>query len=76
MTSGIATLSTWGRLKAQICDRRDSPWDDPSRRPSHADRRKALRRNILQLQYLSLTRCRRAARQIVAFAQQLVTFAV
>lgn len=71
----LVELWAWGRSKAEICDRRDSPWDDPSRRPSHADRRKALRRNILELEYQSLARCRRAARQIAAFAQQLVKLA-
>ena len=34
----------WDKPKRDICDRRDSPWDDANRRPSHADRRKALQR--------------------------------
>ena len=72
----LVELWAWGKPKDEICDRRDSPWDDPKRRPSHTDRRKALRRNILQLEYQSLARCRRAARKIAAFAQQLVKFAV
>jgi hypothetical protein len=72
----LVELWSWGKSKGEICDRRDSPWDDPSRRPSHADRRKALRRNTLQLEYLSLAHCRRAARKIAAFAQQLVKLAV
>ena len=72
----LVELWAWAKSKAEICDRRDSPWDDPGRRPSHADRRKALRRTILQLEYLSLARCGRAARKIAAFAQQLVKFAV
>jgi hypothetical protein len=72
----LVELWAWGKSKAEICDRRDSPWDDPGRRPSHADRRKALRRTILRLEYLSLTRCRRAAQKIAAFTRQLVKFAV
>jgi hypothetical protein len=71
----LVELWAWGKSKAEICDRRDSPWDDPGRRPSHADRRKALRRTILRLEYLSLTRCRRAAQKIAAFTRQLVKFA-
>jgi hypothetical protein len=71
----LVELWAWNKSKAEICDRRDSPWDDPDRRPSHADRRKALRRNILELEYQSLARCRRAARKIAAFAQQLVKLA-
>jgi hypothetical protein len=34
----------WGRRQAELVDRSASPWDDPSRRPSHQDKRKALRR--------------------------------
>lgn len=72
----LVELWAWDKSKAEICDRGDSPWDDPGRRPSHGDRRKALRRNILELEYQTLARCRRAARKIAAFAQQLVKLAV
>jgi DDE superfamily endonuclease len=34
----------WGRAHAELVDRSASPWDDPDRRPSQQDRRKALRR--------------------------------
>lgn len=34
----------WGRSHGSLVDRSASPWDDATRRPSHADRRKALRR--------------------------------
>src|SRR5579885_1550720 len=40
----LIELWAWGQPHEAICDRRDSPWDDPRRRPSHADRRKALQR--------------------------------
>jgi hypothetical protein len=29
----------WGRAAAELVDRAASPWDDPARRPSHADKR-------------------------------------
>jgi hypothetical protein len=32
----------WEQLREVLCDRSASPWDDAGRRPSHADRRKAL----------------------------------
>jgi DDE superfamily endonuclease len=38
----LIELWAWPQNHGQICDRRLSPWDDPTRRPSHADRRKAL----------------------------------
>jgi hypothetical protein len=44
----------WNKPAEEIRDRDDSPWDDPDRRPSHADRRKALRRQTLQNEYSSL----------------------
>jgi DDE superfamily endonuclease len=44
----LVELWSWGQSPAQLCDRRPSPWDDPARRPSHADRCKALRRSCVQ----------------------------
>jgi hypothetical protein len=49
-------LWAWSKPKRQICDRRASPWDDADRRPSHADRHKALRRWILRKQFSSALR--------------------
>jgi hypothetical protein len=39
-------VECWARHKPteEIRDRSDSPWDDPARSPSHADRRKVLHR--------------------------------
>jgi hypothetical protein len=37
----------WPQGEAELVDRRRSPWDSPERRPSHADKRKALQRLIL-----------------------------
>jgi len=44
----LIELWAWGKPHRQLSDRRASPWDDPARRPSHADRRNALRRQCLQ----------------------------
>jgi hypothetical protein len=38
----------WGRPEQELVDRRASPWDDPTRRPSHADKRRAWRLNLLR----------------------------
>jgi DDE superfamily endonuclease len=37
----------WPRADEQLVDRSRSPWDAQDRRPSHADKRKALQRQIL-----------------------------
>ena len=41
-------LWAWNKPASIICDRSSSPWDDFSRRPSHADRRCSLRREVLK----------------------------
>jgi hypothetical protein len=47
----LVELWGWGRPVAELSDRSESPWDDIERRPSHADRRKALRREMLEEEY-------------------------
>jgi hypothetical protein len=38
----------WARSEEELVDRGGSPWDTEERRPSHADKRKALQREILR----------------------------
>jgi hypothetical protein len=66
----------WNKPAQEIRDRRDSPWDDPERRPSHADRRKALRREILRNEYLSLPGWLRRASRIRELYERLVQLAL
>lgn len=44
----LIELWAWHRPKKVLVDRSASPWDDATRRPSHADRRNALRRQCLE----------------------------
>jgi hypothetical protein len=44
----LIELRGWSRPVEQLSDRSGSPWDDAERRPSHADRRKALQREMLE----------------------------
>ena len=37
----------------QLVDRSDRPWDNPSRRPSHNDRRRQIARKMLREAFLS-----------------------
>ena len=57
------------------CDRSDSPWDDPERRPSHADRRKAFRRHILQTELSAITVVWSLPPKIIGLAQRLMNVA-
>jgi len=59
-----------------LCDRRASPWDDANRRPSHADRRKALRRKILGEEYSALARRWRLPPKIRALLDRLLSLAI
>jgi len=54
----------WNKSADSIRDRGDSPWDDANRRPSHADRRKALRRQTLQNEYSDLSTAHRRSSKI------------
>ena len=65
----------WDKPVEEIRDRSDSPGDDPDRRPSHADRRKALRRLTLQNEYLSLQATHRQSSKIRAIFQRLLQLA-
>jgi hypothetical protein len=48
-------LWAWHRPAKALVDRRTSPWDDEERRPSHADRRNALRRHCLMEEFQAAT---------------------
>jgi hypothetical protein len=44
----MVELWAWDKSAKVLCDRSDSPWDDVLRRPSHADKCAALRREVLK----------------------------
>jgi hypothetical protein len=45
--NSLVELWAWRRGRGSLVDRSDCPWDDPERRASHEDRRKALQRDLL-----------------------------
>jgi DDE superfamily endonuclease len=47
----LIELWAWHQSQDELTDRTASPWDDPTRRPSHADRRNALRRHCLKNEF-------------------------
>lgn len=47
----LVELCCWEMPKSALTDRRDRPWDNASRRPSHADRRRTISREMLQKQF-------------------------
>lgn len=44
----LIELWAWDKSAKVLCDRSDSPWDNTDRRPSHADKCAALRREVLK----------------------------
>jgi hypothetical protein len=71
----LVELWAWNRSHATLCDRRDSPWDDAQRRPSHANRRKALRQTILRNELSAITRVWRLPRKIIQLANGFMLLA-
>ena len=65
----------WRKDVDSIRDRSDSPWDKAERRPSHADRRKALRRETLGNEYSSLSPSHRKSSRIRALYELLLQLA-
>jgi len=49
----LVELCCWDMGKSELTDRRARPWDNPDRRPSHADRRRSISREMLQKQFLA-----------------------
>jgi DDE superfamily endonuclease len=65
----------WNRSEAELVDRSESPWDKPTRRPSHADKRRAWRREILLGEILAIMRAGPTDAEIQAAADRLLRLA-
>ena len=59
----------------QLVDRRDSPWDDATRRPSHANRRNALKQLILRNELSAITTDWSLPRKIIQLTKSLMALA-
>jgi DDE superfamily endonuclease len=71
----LVELWAWRRTHRQLCDRRDSPWDDGQRRPSHANRRKALRRLIMRTEISTIATDWRLPRKMIRLTKRLMAMA-
>lgn len=65
----------WNRTDSELVDRSESPWDKPTRRPSHADKRRAWRRQILLGEILAVMRAGPSDAEIQAAADRLLRLA-
>ena len=65
----------WGREDKELVDRSGSPWDSSSRRPSHADKRRAWRREMLGEEIRATLRPGVTQEEIQATADRLLSLA-
>jgi hypothetical protein len=71
----IVEVWAWDKPDAEVVDRSRCPWDDATRRASHADKRKALQRQVLRAEIdealsepLNPQRVRELAERLMALA--------
>ncbi|MFQ5502754.1 MAG: transposase [Phycisphaerae bacterium] len=50
----LVELCCWDLHKSELTDRSDHPWDNQDRRPSHADRRRSISRQMLRKTFLAV----------------------
>jgi hypothetical protein len=65
----------WSRPEDELVDRSASPWDDPNRRPSHADKRRAWRRELLADEIRGVLRPGVTEAEFRAVAERLLALA-
>jgi DDE superfamily endonuclease len=71
----MTELWAWEKRKEELVDRSRSPWDDKPRRPSHADRRKALLYHSLQEEFQAAQTGADHHEKLLAFAERLMLLA-
>jgi len=65
----------WSRKAEELVDRSTSPWDKASRRPSHADKRRAWRLVLLGEEIRAVVRQGATEEEIQATAERLLNLA-
>jgi hypothetical protein len=65
----------WDRKEEELVDRSASPWDKASRRPSHADKRRAWRRALLAEEIRAVVGPGATEAEIQATAERLLSLA-
>lgn len=71
----LVEVWAWDRSEGELVDRSASPWDAEWRRPSHADRRKALVREMLRAEIQAAASGPDQAAQLKALAERLLLLA-
>jgi hypothetical protein len=69
----LVELCSWDQDKAALTDRSDRPWDNAARRPSHADRRRAIAREMLRKQFPAVPPATLEAQKLHTLAETLLS---
>jgi hypothetical protein len=68
----LVELCAWEMSKKELTDRSDRPWDNPDRRPSHADRRRTISREMLTKQFMTTLPDDPDRKKIQPFVEHLI----
>jgi len=71
----LIELWAWPKKHKELCDRSASPWDDEDRRPSHANRRNAIRRASFRGEFSALQLAHPVTRKIRALFERVLALA-
>jgi hypothetical protein len=71
----LVEVWAWDKPEEELVDRGKSPWDRQPRRPSHADKRKALRREVLRAEIQEALAGRPTKEGIRELAERLLELA-
>jgi hypothetical protein len=72
----LVELSCWDEEPSVLSDRSDRPWDSVSRRPSHADRRGRIAREMLEKEFLTSLSATPDTRKIRTLVGSLISLCV
>ena len=74
-TFTLTEVWAWSRDEQELSSqRRESPWDDPTRRPSHADKRRSWRRELLAQEIEAVLRGGTNEQEIRDLTERLLKF--
>lgn len=72
----MVELASWDVPAEELVDRTDRSWDNPSRRPSHADRRRRIMRQMLEKEFVTPLPAGSEAQKYQARIAELLRIAV
>jgi hypothetical protein len=68
----VVEVWAWQRAEEDLVDRSGAPWDEAYRRPSHADKRKALQREVLRAEIQAIVGDRAEQQEFQDLARRLL----